>query len=57
MLNNNLNDAAALQMLLSFVPVSDLIKAAMNGFSNDDSINAKENADLCYKILKAYYEG
>ena len=55
--NNNLNDTVALQMLLSFVSVKELIIAAMNGFSNDDSVQNKENADLCYKVLKAYYQG
>lgn len=54
MYNNNLNNVAALQMLLSFISVRDLIEAAMNGFADKDSVQDKENADLCYKVLKAY---
>lgn len=54
---NNINSVVALQMLLSFISVEELIKAAMNGFAEDDSETGKENADLCYKVLKAYFLG
>lgn len=53
---NNLNDIAALQMLLSFMSVKELTEAAMNGFSLNDSVQDKENANLCYKVLKAYLD-
>lgn len=51
---NNINDIAALQMLLSFISVKDLVHAAMNGFAEEDSLTGKENADLCFKVIKAY---
>lgn len=51
---NNINDMVALQMLLSFISVKDLIQAAMNGFSEEESVAGKENADLCFKVIKAY---
>lgn len=51
---NNINDIAALQMLLSFISVKELVQAAMNGFAEEDSVTAKENADLCFKVIKAY---
>lgn len=53
---NNINENVALQMLLSFISVKDLIHAAMNGFAEEDSITGKENADLCFKVLKAYLQ-
>ena len=51
---NNINDMVALQMLLSFIPVKDLVQAAMNGFAEEESVTGKENADLCFKVIKAY---
>lgn len=51
---NNINDIVALQMLLSFISVKDLVHAAMNGFAEEDSLTGKENADLCFKVIKAY---
>lgn len=50
----NINDLVALQMLLTFISVEDLIHAAMNGFAEEDSLTGKENADLCFKVIKAY---
>lgn len=52
---NNLNDIAALEFLLSFIQLPDLIKAAMNGFADIPAVKDEENADICYKVLKVYF--
>lgn len=53
-MSSNLNEMAAVQLLLQFIPLKDLITAAMHGFADGDSIKDKENADLCYKAVEAF---
>lgn len=50
----SLNELAALQLVLEFVPVKDLLKSAMNGFADDNDVKSKENADLCYKAIASF---
>ncbi len=47
-------EVAALQMILAFVPVRDLLIAAQAGFDDVDTTTSKENADLCFKAIKAF---
>jgi hypothetical protein len=54
MLPLNQNEIAALQMVTAFVPVRDLLNAAQAGFDDINSNSAKENADLCFKAIKAF---
>lgn len=49
-----LNEVAALQLVLSCTSVTDLIKAAMTGFAESDTVNDQDNADLCNKALFAF---
>lgn len=53
-MSNNLNEMAAVQLLLQFISLKDLITAAMHGFADGDNIKDKENADLCYKAIEAF---
>ncbi len=54
MLNINQDETAALQLVLRFVKVKDLLKAAQDGFSLKDNVNATENSDLCYKAMTTF---
>jgi hypothetical protein len=54
MLNINQDEIAALQLVLRFIKVKDLLKAAQDGFSLKDSVNAIENSDLCYKAMTTF---
>lgn len=56
MLKANLNELAALQFVTEFISISDLINAAMNGFSEESNTRAKDSADICSKALKAFLE-
>lgn len=50
------NEIAALQIILQFVSLKDLLFAAQTGFDEGDSVISKENADLCYKAMKAFLD-
>lgn len=54
MMKVNLNEIAALQLVLEFVSVNDLLTAAMNDFSEKEDTKSKENADLCFKALESF---
>lgn len=54
MLKANLNELAALQLVLEFIPVEDLLVAAMDGFSDKTDVRSKENADLCFKARETF---
>lgn len=54
MLNINQDEVAALQLVLRFVKVKDLLKAAQDGFSLNDNVSSTENADLCYKAISTF---
>lgn len=55
-MSSNLNELAAVQLLLQFIPLKDLITAAMHGFAEGNSLKNKENADLCYKAIEAFLD-
>lgn len=50
----NLNEIAALELVLNYVSVKDSLTAAMNGFSEKEDIKSKENVDLCFKALDSF---
>ena len=54
MMKVNLNEMAALQLVLEFIPIDELLNAAMNDFSEKDDTKSKENADLCFKALESF---
>lgn len=54
MMKVSLNEMAALSLVLEFISVKDLLTAAMNGFSENEDIRSKENADLCFKALESF---
>lgn len=52
--NISLNEFAALQLVLEFVPVKTLLTSAMNDFSEQEDVHSKDNADLCYKAIATF---
>jgi hypothetical protein len=54
MSNLNFNELAALNLVLEFVPVKDLIVSAMNNFAEQEDIHSQDNADLCYKAVATF---
>lgn len=51
---NDLNEVAAIRLLITFIPLKEIIVAAMHGFAEGNSTKDKENADLCYKALQTF---
>lgn len=49
MSNINLNELAALQLVLEFVSVKDLLSSAMNQFAEQEDTHSKDNADVCFQ--------
>lgn len=54
MLNVNLNEEAALRLVLRFLSVEDLITYAMHGLNDAESPKAKDNANVCFNALEAF---
>ena len=54
MLKMSIEELSALNLILQFMSVSELLDAAMKGFveNEDITIRDKEKSDLCWKILK-----
>jgi hypothetical protein len=55
MLKMSVEELSALNLVLQFMTVSELLSAAMKGFvENEDAIlKDKEKSDLCWKVLKS----
>lgn len=54
MSNINLNELAALQLVLEFIPLKDLLSSAMNYMAEQDDTHSKDNADLCFKAITTF---
>ena len=54
MLNVNLNEQAALQLVLQFMSVKELITFAMYALSEGETVKNKENATVCLNALEAF---
>lgn len=53
--NINLNELAALQLVLEFVSVKDLLlSSAMNQFAEQEDTHSKDNADVCFKAIATF---
>ena len=55
MLKLTIEELSALNLILQFVSVSELLKSAMKGFADcDEELTEldREKSDLCWKILK-----
>lgn len=54
MLRISIEELSALNLVLEFMSVSELLNAAMKSLADDDNATAldKEKSDLCWKILK-----
>lgn len=55
MLNNiNLGELSALEFVLSYISVKELLTNAVIGFSSDESEHSQDNADLCTKTIQVF---
>ena len=52
----NLNDLAALRLVLEYVSVKDLLTSAMNGFAQKEDTRSQDNADLCSKAVHSFLD-
>lgn len=52
--NVSLNELAALQLVLKYVSLKDLLTQAMHGFAQIDTIKARDNADICSKAIDSF---
>lgn len=54
MLKLSLEELSALNLILKFVSVEELIAAAGMGFAErDENTDTKEKSDLCWKVSKS----
>lgn len=53
MLKLTIEELSALNLLLQFTKVEDLLSAAMHGFANSEENRNQELSDLCWKVLKS----
>ena len=54
MLNINLNELSALEFVLNYISVKELLLNAVKGFSEDDSERSQDNADICTKTIQVF---
>lgn len=54
MLKMSIEELTALNLILQFISVSELITAAMKSLADDENATEldKEKSDLCWKVLK-----
>ncbi len=53
MLKLSLEELSALNLILKFMTVEELVAAAGDGFAErDQSVSTAEKSDLCWKVLK-----
>lgn len=52
MLKLSVEELSALNLVLNFVSVEELLTSAMNGFSDSEDTREQEKSDLCWKVLK-----
>lgn len=50
----NLNEQMALKSVLEFISVADLLQNAMNGFAEQKTTKAEDNADIICKALQVF---
>lgn len=50
----NLNEMAAMELVLKYVPLNALLQAAMEGFAEKKDIRSKENSDICFKAIDTF---
>lgn len=53
MLKLTIEELSALNMILQFTKVEDLLNAAMHGYAESEESRDKELSDLCWKVLKS----
>jgi hypothetical protein len=52
MLRLSVEELIALNTILNFTTVTELLTAAMHGFAEDEKQLSQEVSDLCWKMLK-----
>ena len=53
MLKLTIEELSALNLILQFTTVEDLLTAAMHGYAESEESRNKELSDLCWKVLKS----
>lgn len=54
MSNLSLNELAALQLALEFVPTKDLLTSAMHYLNEQEDVHSKDNADVLFKAVATF---
>ena len=54
MLNINLHELSALEFVLNYISVKDLLTHAIIGYGEDDSERNRDNADICTKSIEVF---
>ena len=54
MLNINLNELSALEFVLNYIFVKELLTNAVKGFEEEDTERNRDNADICTKTLQVF---
>ena len=54
MLDVNFNELAALQLILRFISVKELISCAMQTLAERDNVKSKDNATVCFNAIEAF---
>ena len=49
-----LNELAALNLVLEYVSVKDLLTCAMTTLAEKQDTKSQDNADLCYKAINSF---
>ena len=54
MYSKDFNEVIALQLVLNYVSVKDLLTSAMNYFAEQTDVRSKDNADTIFKAIDTF---
>lgn len=50
----DLNETAAMSLIIQYISIKDLLSAAMHGFALNNTTKSQENADICSKAIETF---
>lgn len=50
----NLNEIAALSLVLNYIPMKELLQNAMKSFSESENIKSQDNANICSQAINVF---
>lgn len=53
-MSHDLNETAAMRLITQYIPIKDLLSAAMHGFAQNNTVKSQENADICLKAIETF---